>query len=114
MDRAEFETALEAFRNASEEVLLAHFARNEFTFAVPYIETATRRGPKYVKLWTGEKRNENGEARINSIHAFVEISTGDIFKPASTKAPAKHKRGNIYENEGRDCLTPAGHVAYMR
>jgi hypothetical protein len=113
MDRANFETALEAFRNASEEVLLAHFARNNFTFAVPFIETATRRGPKYVKLWTGEKHTDS-DPRINSIHAFVEIATGDIFKPASTKAPAKHKRGNIYENEGRDCLTPAGHVAYMR
>ena len=113
MDRAAFETALENFRAASEEVLVAHFARNDFTFAVPFIETAGRRGPKYAKLWRGETHTGSEPTR-NSIHAFVEIATGDIFKPASTKAPAKHKRGNIYEDAGRACLTAAGHVAYMR
>ncbi len=113
MDRANFETALENFRAASEDILLAHFAANGFTFAVPYVETASRRGAKYVKLWRGETHT-GSEPRIGSIHAFVEIATGDIFKPASTKAPAKHKRGNIYENAGRDSMTAAGHVAYMR
>lgn len=113
MDRAAFETALENFRAASEDVLLAHFARMEFTFAVPYIETAERRGAKYVKLWRGETHT-GSEPRIGSIHAFVEIETGDIFMPANTKAPAKHKRGNIYDNAGRACLTEAGHVAYMK
>lgn len=113
MDRAAFETALEGFRAASEDVLLAHFARNGFTFAVPYVETSERRGPKFVKLWRGETHTGQ-EPRLSSIHAFVEIETGDIFKPASTKAPAKHKRGNIYENAGRSCLTEAGGVAYMK
>jgi hypothetical protein len=112
-DRVIFEAALEAFRAASEEVLLAHFARMEFTFAVPFVETASRRGPKYVKLFRGETHTGN-EPRIGSIHAFVNIETGDIYKPASTKAPAKHARGNIYENAGRACLTEAGFVAYLR
>ena len=114
MDRAEFETALESFRAASEEALLAYFARSGFTFAVPLVETASRRGPKYVKLWRGETHKGQDERQLTSIHAFVEISTGDIFKPASTKAPAKHARGNIYENAGRSCLTDCGFVAYMK
>lgn len=113
MDRAAFETALEGFRAASEDVLVAHFARNNFTFAVPFIETAGRRGPKYVKLWRGETHT-GSEPRLNSIHAFVEIATGDIFKPASTKAPAKHVRGNIYDDAGRASMTAAGHINYMR
>lgn len=28
-------------------------------------------------------------------YCFIEIATGDLFKPASYRAPAKHKRGNI-------------------
>ncbi len=115
-DRANFETALEGFRAASEEVLRAHFDENEFTFAVPHIEIGERRGSVYAKLWRTESDPETGEKRNYStlIHAFVKIETGEIFKPSSTKAPAKHARGNIYEDAGRACLTDAGHVAYMR
>ena len=32
-------------------------------------------------------------------HAFVEIETGDIFKPASSRAPAKGLRGNVTDPE---------------
>lgn len=28
-------------------------------------------------------------------YCFIEIATGDLFKPASYRAPAKHKRGSI-------------------
>ncbi len=108
---SEFNEALENFRATSEEILLAYFERNDFTFAVPGVTIG--KGRKYIKLWNTEAV-DGGEARVNRIHAFVEVSTGDIFKPASTKAPAKHKRGNIYENAGRECLTEAGHVAYLR
>ena len=113
MDRAAFETALENFRAASEDIILAHFARMEFTFAVPYIETAERRGAKYVKLWSGETHTGQ-KPSINRIHAFVEIETGDIFKPASTKAPAKHKRGNIYDDAGRASMDASGHIFYLK
>jgi hypothetical protein len=106
----EFETALESFRAASEDVLLRHFDESGFTFAVPGV--AIGKGRKYIKLWRNETRD--GETRTTSIHAFVEVSTGDIFKPASTKAPAKHARGNIYNDAGRSCLTPHGFVAYLR
>ena len=108
---SEFTEALENFRAVSEEIILAHFARNEFTFAVPSVVIGT--GKKYIKLWNAEAHN-GGEAAINRIHAFVEVSTGDIFKPASTKAPAKHARGNIYDDGGRASMTNCGHVAYLR
>ncbi|MCK9267224.1 MAG: hypothetical protein M0P14_00725 [Alkaliphilus sp.] len=49
-----------------------------------------------------------------SVHSFVEISTGDIFKPASWKTPAKHKRGNIYRNKGNEALTTQGTVRYFK
>ena len=34
-----------------------------------------------------------------SIHAFIEVATGDIFKPASFKAAAKGARGNITDQK---------------
>ena len=113
--RAEFETGLEAFRAASEEIIRAHFARNDFTFAVPNVEILPRRGKRFAKLVRTESDPETGEKRGQTmVHAFVEIDTGDIYKPATFKAPAKHARGNVYLDAGRASLTDSAHVKYLR
>ena len=57
-----------------------------------YIETAR----KYHKIWM---ETESGS---RSIHAFVDKKTGDVFKPASVKAPAKHVRYNVLRMESRE------------
>ena len=31
------------------------------------------------------------------IHSFIDTQTGDVLKPATWKAPAKHPRGNIFD-----------------
>jgi hypothetical protein len=108
-----FDEALEGFRAAAEEILQAHFVRNDYTFAVPTIEIA-KGGRKYAKLIRGEKDPETGEARPSrSVHSFVDKSTGEIFKAASFKAPAKHARGSIYRNHGRS-MTNDAHIFYLR
>lgn len=106
----DFATALENFRTVSEEILRAHFDRSGFTFATPGVEIGT--GRKYIKVWRTETRD--GTTTRNSIHAFVEVATGDIFKPASCKAPAKHPRGNVYDDGGRASMNAHGFVNYMR
>lgn len=45
-------------------------------------------GRKYLRLWMVQ-----GSHR--SAWAFVDKTTGEIFKPATWRAPAKHARGNI-------------------
>lgn len=45
-------------------------------------------GRKYIKIFCG-----------SHIYCFIEKSTGDIFRAASYKAPAKHARGNIFKPE---------------
>ena len=109
-----FDAALEGFRAAAEEILRAHFAANDFTFAIPTIEIA-KGGRKYAKLIAGENDPKTGEARPSrSVHSFVDKATGEIFKPASFKAPAKHARGSIYRDNGRDSMTASAHVKYLR
>ena len=49
-----------------------------------------------------------------SVWAFVDMTTGDILKPASWKAPAKHARGNILDGKmGMGWMTPYG-PAYLK
>lgn len=47
-------------------------------------------GMKFAKLVRVRGIEESG-----SVYAFIDLTNGDILKPASWKAPAKHARGNI-------------------
>ena len=72
-----------------------------------YIES----GRKYHKLIM-----ETG-AGSRSVHAFVDKKTGDLYKPASFKAPAKHVRFNLCIISDREWLLAnadwAGGYLYM-
>jgi hypothetical protein len=73
-----------------------------------YIES----GRKYHKLIM-----ETG-AGSRSVHAFVDKKTGEVFKSASWKAPAKGARYNLLSIESREeCLARAdwaGGYLYLR
>ena len=61
-----------------------------------------RQGRKYTRFFKG-----------TSIYCFVEMTTGDILKPASLKKVAKHSRGSIHNQDPLKCCGPYG-VAYLR
>lgn len=43
------------------------------------------------------------------VHAFVDTTNGDVLKPASWATPAKHARGNIFDDQnGLGKMTPYG------
>jgi len=110
-----FEDALEGFRAAAEGILRNHFRRNEYTFAVPVILIA-KGGRKYAKLIRSENDPVTGERRSysESVHSFVDKATGEIFMPASFRAPAKHARGSIYRDNGRDSMSDSASIRYLR
>lgn len=76
-------------------------------------------GRKFLRVITESTDAQSG--RISTM-AFAFIATvdgntksmgsyqkGDIFKPATWKAPAKHARGNLFDDSnGMSCMTPFG------
>jgi hypothetical protein len=91
-----------------QEVYNKHFAEH-YDNLVPDL-IAIEGGRKYVKI----SRSSDGGSKHGqtSVHSFVSIETGDIYKPKSWKAPQTNKsRGNIY---GEINLTSAGDVPYLR
>ena len=44
------------------------------------------------------------ESQSRSVHAFIDKKTGDVYKPASFKAPAKHVRFNLCIISDREWL----------
>lgn len=64
-------------------------------------------GRKYTKV-VAER-----DGHPTSVYAFIDNTTGDLFKPAGWGAPAKHARGNINNESGLKACGPYG-VAYLR
>ena len=60
-------------------------------------------GKRYYKISTC---NQKGEQR--SAYGFVDKTTGDLYKAASWKAPAKHIRGNINDESGLNACDQYG------
>ena len=83
-------------------------------------------GKKYIKVFNlqyeeaNEYYNRKGGYRAGSVTAFIDKNTGEVYKPASWKAPAKHVRFDMRIIKEREFLhNPAntdwagGHL-YMR
>lgn len=61
-----------------------------------YFYSLDSSGRKYHKVFMhiGDRRD--------SIHAFIDKKTGEVFKPASVKAPAKGARYNVLMINSRE------------
>ena len=64
-------------------------------------------GRKYIKV----SHTHDGGNGQKAVHSFINSENGDILKPASWRAPAKHARGNIFSKIN---LSESGHVPYLR
>ena len=77
-------------------------------------------GKKYYKIIQQEARNEEGEYQDQSVAAFIDKKTGQIYKPAGWKAPAKHVRFDMriiaqrnYVHDANNVDWAGGHL-YLR
>ena len=71
-------------------------------------------GKKYLKVVREEFdtfQNRN-KWRDTTVHAFVDRETGEVYKPASWKAPAKHVRFNLSDDLDRAKLHDPNFVGW--
>lgn len=76
-----------------------------------YLDPSPRKYYRLVmKYKTGSKQR--------SVHAFIDKTTGDVYKSASWKAPAKHIRYNLIDDKSRElCYSKcdwSGAYLYLR
>ena len=69
-------------------------------------------GKKYYKVVREEYNEKTGYWNDTTVHAFVDRKTGDVFKPASWKAPAKHVRFNLSNDLDRQKLHDPNFVGW--
>ena len=67
-------------------------------------------------IQTGRRYNKIHDG--NGVHAFVDKNTGEVYKPASYKAPAKHVRYDLRRiHQRHECFSSADYIGsylYMR
>ena len=109
--KTDADTITENYRRYHVETLEGNLSGNYPEYArkqLDEIENGTanlmwfkvKTGKKYYKIvqqefetWEGSKYY--GQYRDASVHAFVDKKTGQVFKPASWQAPAKHVRFDL-------------------
>ena len=97
MADTKFSDALETFVAGCTRIA----AKNSTKFSVTV-------GRRYAKVVA------DGGSVHCSVHCFVDRDNGDVLKAASWSAPAKHARGNIFdESNGLRLMGPYG-PAYLR
>jgi hypothetical protein len=52
-----------------------------------------RQGKRYIKVVRARADGTQG-----SVHCFVDTTNGDVLKAAGWSAPAKHARGNVFDD----------------
>jgi len=91
-DTGNFDSALKAFLKGAQDIIDADYKLN-YPNLKPNILVTTS-GKKYVKVIS---KAQSGSG--TSAWAFIDKSNGDILKPATWAAPAKHARGNIFDQD---------------
>ena len=85
-------------------------------YEAPSYKFVIESGRKYHKIIM-EVPNDN-RPPSRSVHAFVDKKTGEVYKAASFKAPAKHVRFNLLLIKDREWLLGnadwAGSYLYMK
>lgn len=107
-DAAKFDERLEQFMAALQLKIGNAYANHHPETESPIMETMM--GPRYIRI----VRRNNAAEKSGSAYGFIDRANGDIFKPAGWRAPAKHRRGNIFEDDfGLHCCNMYS-IEYLR
>jgi hypothetical protein len=105
----DFESALQRWLEGAQAIITQNHKRLYPDSQFEPDALTVERGLRYTKIVI----TTNGGKGQRSVHAFIDRN-GDVLKPASWKTPAKHARGNIYdESDGLASMSPYG-PAYLR
>ncbi len=98
-----FEKSLNEWIKHCQSLINDYFTSMFPNLKIP--EIIFTKGIRYVKVIL---KDAYGSQRV---WAFIDINTGDVYKPACWRAPAKHVRGNLYTESGKTCVSCYGVVS---
>ena len=93
-----------------QEIVNEHYDSRFPELPVPNI--TAKFGRKYAKIIKETSNGALGRTQ-KSVYGFVDAHTGDIYKAASWKAPAKHIRASIFDADGGKSVCGPYGIAYL-
>ena len=103
------ETATQLYLNTLQQKVNEHYQQN-FSNLTPPVYTLEP-GRKYVKVVQNDTTHTG-----RSVHSFIDKATGDLYKPAGWKAPAKDARYNLIRDAAtlKKVIDPYGSYLYKQ
>lgn len=111
--RSEVEQAIETWLTNVQDFISDYYSKSFPHLAPPKVVTAG--GTKYLKIRFEEEGGSIDRPSVGwRAYAFIDLSNGNIYRPATYKAPAlPHPRGNVLdEHGGMKWVGPYG-MAYL-
>jgi len=117
-----FEEKFGSFLEGCKQIVAEDHAKKYANLRQPWLEVVpAKANTRYIAIrsyddWNKEACALNG-GKDKGIrwraYAFVDTTNGDVLKPATWRAPAKHSRGNIFDpSNGLAKMGPFG-PAYL-
>lgn len=106
----DFDQAVQEWLVGAQKIINDHFAKHYPNYPLPIPVLALEEGRRYIRV----VRKDRPEDKTGSAHVFIDKTNGDILKPDTWRKPAKHARGNLFdEKKGLGWMGPNG-PAYLR
>jgi hypothetical protein len=115
---ATLEERIQVLVEVANEKVRQHFDQMGYKNLQPHTHQAEYLSSKWCRI----NRLEHGQTtsvycfvalQDNTTKALGHVVAGDIHKAATYKAPAKHARGNVFDEDFAKHLTPYG-AEYLR
>jgi hypothetical protein len=100
-----FDKAVAGYVAGAQDIINKHYATNFSILTPPTLLVSI--GKRFVKIIAKEQNSSR-------VYAFLDSTNGDILKPASWKAPAKHARGNVFDADFGLSRTTAYGPEYLK
>ena len=89
----DYETTLDSFLKECQKLVDEHTKRYSWESKL-----SVNKGRRYDKIIV-EDVHEESRRNSKMVWGFVDKTNGNILKPEGWKKPAKHARGNIYDED---------------
>ena len=94
---SDFDSALNRLLDNIHKDYQGWSSRIEYSSGVEKVDITIKPGRKFIKI-IRDNSVWGFVAKSDGVHKGVPMITGDVLKAAGWSAPAKHTRGNIFDN----------------
>jgi hypothetical protein len=102
-----YKTTLDSFLKECQKLVDKHMKQYSWESVL-----SVSKGRRYDKIIAEDILEAAGSSNSKMVWGFVDKTNGDILKPEGWKKPAKHNRGNIFDDNPMLFIGPHGPV-YM-